>query len=144
MRGACVELGEQKQTPPSPAFAPPLTPQSASGAGFTRMTDADPATEERPSTPARRGTQRDALIRTVSILEPNPSEMHNRIRTALYTWYTFLTIGVLELLYPWSKFANFYFFFVGLMQMSPASLTNGQPSSWATLTFIMMIEVAKT
>jgi hypothetical protein len=49
---------------------------------------------------------------------------------------------VLELLYPWSKFANFYFLCVGLMQMwKDVSLTNGQPSSFATLSFIILCEM---
>ena len=83
----------------------------------------------------------DNLTRELSILLPNPSAVGNTITTSLYTWYTFPTIGVLELLYPWNKFANFYFFIVGLMQMTPASLTRGQPSSWLTLTFIMLCEM---
>ena len=80
-------------------------------------------------------------MRRVGILEPNPGAANNTITTSLYTWYTFPTVGVLELLYPWKKFANFYFFLVGLMQMTPASLTGGQPSTWATLTFIMVCEL---
>ena len=61
---------------------------------------------------------------------------HHRASAAL------AQIGVLELLYPWNKFANFYFFCVGLMQMWKAvSLTNGQPSSFMTLTFIVICEM---
>jgi hypothetical protein len=85
--------------------------------------------------------QKDNLLRTVNILRSNPGAVGNTITTALYTWYTFPTVGVLELIYPWNKFANFYFFLVGLMQMSPASLTNRQPSSWLTLTFICLCEL---
>ena len=85
--------------------------------------------------------QKDNLQRTVNILRSNPGAVGNTITTALYTWYTFPTVGVLELIYPWNKFANFYFFLVGLMQMSPASLTNRQPSSWLTLTFICLCEL---
>jgi magnesium-transporting ATPase (P-type) len=49
---------------------------------------------------------------------------------------------VLETLYPWTKFANFYFFCVGLLQCWKAvSLTNGQPSSYSTLSFIILCEM---
>lgn len=51
-------------------------------------------------------------------------------------------IGLLEILYPWNKFANFYFLCVGLLQMwKEVSLTNGQPSSFATLSFIVLCEM---
>ena len=67
----------------------------------------------------------ETLPRAVRILGPNPTAASNSITTSMYTWYSFPTIGVLELLYPWKKFANFYFFCVGLMQMWPAvSVTN--------------------
>ena len=80
--------------------------------------------------------------RTVHILRSNPTASGNSITTSLYTWWSFPTIGVLELLYPWSKFANFYFFCVGLLQMwRSVSLTQGQPSSFATLFFICVVEL---
>ena len=76
------------------------------------------------------------------ILGPNPMAPNNSITTALYTWYTFPTIGVIELLLPWKKFANFYFLCVGAMQMwKEVSLTQGQPSSYMTLTFICIVEL---
>ena len=82
------------------------------------------------------------LPRLVRILEPNPLTASNSIKTALYTWWSFPTIGVLELLYPWKKFANFYFLCVGMIQMVPSvSLTSGQPSSYMTLTFIILVEM---
>ena len=86
--------------------------------------------------------QEDGLSRIVHILQPNPTSPTNSIITALYTWYTFPTIGVIELLYPWKKFANFYFLCVGGMQMwKEVSLTEGQPSSYATLLFICCVEL---
>ena len=95
-----------------------------------------------PGTPATSKSVEDSLPRTVRILKPNANVASNSIITSLYTWYTFPTIGVLELLYPWKKFANFYFLCVGFMQMIPSvSLTSGQPSSYMTLTFIIVVEM---
>ena len=95
-----------------------------------------------PGTPATSKSVEDSLPRTVRILKPNANVASNSIITSLYTWYTFPTIGVLELLYPWKKFANFYFLCVGMMQMVPSvSLTSGQPSSYMTLTFIILVEM---
>ena len=42
--------------------------------------------------------QKDNLLRTVNILRSNPGAVGNTITTALYTWYTFPTVGVLELI----------------------------------------------
>ena len=84
----------------------------------------------------------DNLIRKVSILGENATAADNSITTTLYTWWSFPTIGLLELLYPWKKFANFYFLCVGIMQMwKDVSLTNGQPSSFMTLSFIVVCEM---
>ena len=90
---ASIELADRLV--PEAHAAETITLQSASA--FRRMNeDGNP-----------KGLPNDNLTRTVTILERNPTAVGNSVRTSLYTWYTFPTIGVLELLYPWSKFANF-------------------------------------
>lgn len=82
------------------------------------------------------------MPRTTSILRDNPNRTNNRIITAKYNAITFFPRAVIELLSPRSKFANFYFFVVGLLQMVPdISLTNGLPNTWLPLIFIVGIDM---
>ena len=74
------------------------------------------------------------LSRRVGILQHHTA-VSNVIITYKYNVFSFVPICLYELLHPMKRFANFYFFCVGVMQMIPSiSLTQGTPSTWATLT----------
>lgn len=96
--------------------------------------------------PPARGSSSEALggtmPRSTAMLQPHPDRPHNRIVTAKYSVLTFFPRATLELLSPFRKFANFYFFVVGLLQMVPTiTLTNGLPSTWLPLIFIVGIDM---
>ena len=75
------------------------------------------------------------LSRRVGILQHHAA-VSNVIVTYKYNVFSFVPICLYELLHPMKRFANFYFFCVGVMQMIPSiSLTQGVPSTWATLTY---------
>ena len=78
---------------------------------------------------------------TSSILQPN-KRRSNVVTTGKYSWWSFLPVTLYQLLHPAKRFANFYFLLVGGLQMVEAiSLTNGQPSTWVTLTFLLLIDL---
>ena len=79
--------------------------------------------------------------RRVALGDPtfNPSTFcDNEIRTAKYTWATFLPKF---LFLEFSKLANFYFLVVCCLQMIPAiTNTNGVPSLAPVLFFIVVVD----
>ena len=80
----------------------------------------------------------NSMPRQTAILRPHPARCSNVIITAKYTVFSFVPNVSLELLHPFKRFHNFYFFTVGLFQMIPSiSITNGVPNTWMSLMFIM-------
>lgn len=66
----------------------------------------------------------------------------NVIRTSRYTKWNFVPLFLLEQLNPRNKFANFYFFCVGILQMiKPISITSGLPTVYMPLLFVLTVEV---
>ena len=106
-----------------------------------------------------------ATPRTALILTDNPDRCSNVITTSQYKFYGAVVQGkgccvdvcttlcqmtspgfflkaIFELLHPTRKFANFYFFVVGAMQVLPRiSLTNQLPSTWMPLIFILIVDM---
>lgn len=78
------------------------------------------------------------MPRLLRPLEPHPEASSNIIITARYNILTFVPRVSIELLHPFKRFHNFYFFFVGLLQMVPTiTITQGVPNTWLSLLFIM-------
>ena len=83
----------------------------------------------------------DSTPRETLVLAPN-DRCSNVITTAQYTPLTFFQKATYELLHPVNKFANFYFFAVGLLQLIPAiTLTNSLPNTWLPLFFIVCLDM---
>jgi len=80
----------------------------------------------------------DGMPRTSSMLCAHPDRCSNVIITAKYGVFSFLPLVAVELLHPFKRFHNFYFFVVGLLQMVPEiTITRGVPNTWLSLLFIM-------
>lgn len=65
----------------------------------------------------------------------------NTIITSKYTWYNFLPLFLLINLNPITKFANFYFVIVAVLQcINEISITNGIPTSLPSLAFVLFVQ----
>ncbi|KAL4451006.1 hypothetical protein ABPG74_021328, partial [Tetrahymena malaccensis] len=66
---------------------------------------------------------------------------NNSISTTKYTLFTFIPINLVE---QFSKLANVYFLFIGMMQMiNEISISNGQPVIYVPLFVVLMISGIK-
>lgn len=65
----------------------------------------------------------------------------NEVITSYYTWYNFLPLNLFE---QFSNVANIYFLFVGILQIIPQiSTTEGVPSIWIPLAFIVVVSACR-
>ena len=97
--------------------------------------------EMRRQLSGKAGSSSDALLPVrIQIMRPN-NRVTNCITTSKYTPLNFVYKCIYELLSPFKRFANFFYLCVGALQTITYLNPGGFPSTWASLTVILTVDL---